>query len=161
MSETIIAAIIGVLGTIFVVIVTVITQFLTTKALIKAERQKIKEQIRREEVSRFKEKRHDRILDAISELLIVSDPQSTSGVDYGRTVNLVLRIQLMLDTTNAEESTLNIALNDLASSLQEYFPVRTFPIDQKVIETKGLLQAQDLVIRSSKFVLKNIQLIAT
>ena len=89
--------------------------------------------------------------------MVVSDPQSTAGVDYGRTVNLVLRIQVMLDLTNKQESSLNSSLNELALRLQEYVPVKHLHIDNKSLETRSLLEAQSRMIECSKVVLKSIQ----
>ncbi|MGD1046649.1 MAG: hypothetical protein ABR936_15180 [Bacteroidota bacterium] len=154
MSEIIFVAIIGVAGSVLVAIVTVITQLFVTRAVIKSEHLKISQQLHGEELSRLREKRRDRILDGISELLTTSDPQSTNGVDYGRTTNLVLQVQLLLDLTNTDEKELNSSLNRLAAKLQEYVVLRKHPVNDELPQTINLLQAQDLVIQQTRKILK-------
>jgi hypothetical protein len=154
MSEVILATIIGVGGSVLVALATIITQLFITKSVIKSEHLRLFQQLRGEEVSRLRTNRYDRIINGISELLVTSDPQSTNGVDYGRTTNLVLQVQLLLDLTLPDENALNTALNRLAAMLQEYVPVRKRHIDDKLSATKNLLQAQDLVIQQTRKILK-------
>ena len=151
MSEIIIATIIGVGGTVLVAIVSVITQLFITRSVINSE----KEKIDLGEKSRVREKRIDRIIDAISELLITSDPQSSAGVDYGRTANLISRVQLLLDLSEEDERILNNSLNVLGMSLHEYHPVRSKYIDDKLTETKALLKAHSQVIENTRIFLLN------
>lgn len=109
MSDTVMAAIIGVTGAVVVAVTGVVTQLFVTRTVIRAERKKLTEQLLGEETSRLREKRQDRIIEAVSELLIASDPQSPSGVDYGRAVNLIIRVQLLLDSKAPADAALNAA----------------------------------------------------
>ena len=145
MSETVAAAIISVSGAVLVAIVSIITQLFITKAVIRAERDKLLTQLHGEESSRAREKRRDRIIDAISELLAKSDPQISPGVDYGRVVSLIHRVQLLLNLDRPNEAALNTALNQIGIQLQEYVFVQHKPIDDKLAETKSLLNAQSAV----------------
>ena len=151
MSEVIIAAIIAVGGTVLVAIVSVITQLFITKSVINSE----KEKINLAEKARDREKRKDRIIDAISELLSTSDPQSSEGVNYGKTTNLIISVQLLLDISKQDELALNDSLNVLGRSLHEYYPVRSKYIDDKISETKALLRAHDEVIQRTRIFLIN------
>jgi hypothetical protein len=81
MSETVTAAIISVSGVVLVSIVSVITQLFITKSVIRSERDNLLTQHLGEEDSRTREKRQDRIIDAVSEILAKSDPQVAPGVD--------------------------------------------------------------------------------
>jgi hypothetical protein len=151
MSEIIWAAVIGVGGSVTVAIVTVITQFFITKRVINSE----KEKIVISEETHSREKRKERIIDALSELLITSDPQSSKGVDYGRTTNLIIIVQLLLDISNADELALNDSLNFLGMRLHDYYPLRLEHIDNKSSETKALLKAHDNVIQKARTFFKN------
>jgi hypothetical protein len=161
MSDTVTAAIVGVGGAVLVAVVSVVTQLFVTRNVIRAERERLAAQLYGEEASRAREKREQRLLDAISELLAASDPQSDDGVRYGRVANLIIHVQLLLDLNVPVEKSLNGALNDLGFRLQEYHPVRQRPIDDKIIETKALLRAHDAVIERTKIVLRGISPPAT
>ena len=153
MSETVLAALVGVGGAVLVAIVSVITQLCITKAVIKAERERISDQIRGEEISRLREKRIDSIRIAVSELLATSDPQSNRGVDYGRTCNLISQVQLLLDLRVQSEAALNGALKRIGLCLQEYVTVQHLPIDSKTAETRELLQVHSAVLETAKTVI--------
>ena len=157
MSDTVVAAIIGVGGSVIVAVTGLITQLYITRTVIRAEREKLSEQLRVEESSRTNEKRKDRLLDAISELLTASDPQTAKGVNYGRVANLIIHIQLLLDLNIPTDRQLNAALNYLGLRLQEYVPVREQPIDDKSIEITQLLEAHNNVIERAKAVLTAIR----
>lgn len=153
MSDIVAAAIISVSGAVLVATVSVITQLFITKSVIRAERDKLLTQLRGEEGSRSREKRQDRIIDAVSEILAKSDPQIAPGVDYGRTVSLIHRLQLLLNLSRPNEAALNAALNDLGLQLQEYVFVQNKPIDNKLSETTSLLHAQAAVSDLTRLIL--------
>ncbi len=161
MSDTVLAAIVGVGGAVTVAVVSVVTQLFVTRSVIRAERERLAAQLHGEEASRAREKREERLLNAISELLAASDPQSDEGVRYGRVANLIIHVQLLLDLRVPAEKNLNDALNDLGLRLQEYHPVRQRPIDDKMVETKHLLRAHDAVIERAKIVLRSVLTDAT
>jgi hypothetical protein len=149
-TDTVAAALIGVGGGAIVAVASVITQLFVTRKVIGAEREKIGLQLRGEEAARLREKRTDRIVDAVSELLKVSDPQIGPHVDYGRAVALTLRIQLLLDRHDQRHRPLVGALNNLALRLQEYVGVERLPIDDKSTETRLLLEAQGNVLERTR-----------
>ena len=153
MSDVVLASLIGVGGAVLVSVVSVLAQVYTTKHVIASERDKILRQLQGEDQLRMRERWVDRFLDAMSELLKTSDPQSNSGVDYGKTVNLILRIQLLLDAKTPTHIKLCGALNALGIQLQQYAVVETRHIDDKISETSNLLKAQDLVLECAKTVL--------
>ncbi|MDE3058490.1 MAG: hypothetical protein KGJ59_11095 [Bacteroidota bacterium] len=150
MSDTVFAALIGVGGTVIVAVASVLTQLRVTKAVIKAERERIFQQIQNEEISRLREKRVDSIREAISEMLSTSDPQSNRGVDYGRTVNLISRVQLLLNYQEPTSAKLNNAINQLGFCMQEYVAVERLPIDNKRNEMTNLLRWHAEVLESAK-----------
>ncbi|HZS48404.1 MAG TPA: hypothetical protein VFC63_25260 [Blastocatellia bacterium] len=160
MSDAVFAAIIGVGGSVLVAATGLITQLYITRTVIRAEREKLREQLRAEELSRTREKRKDRLLDAVSELLTASDPQTATGVNYGLVANLIIHVQLLLDLNIPTDRQLNAALNNLGLRLQEYVPVQGQSIDDKSIETTNLLEAHNNVIQSAKAVLAAIQPLA-
>ncbi|MCL4538091.1 MAG: hypothetical protein M1378_00560 [Bacteroidetes bacterium] len=142
MSDTVLAALIGVGGAVIVAVASVIFQFFTTKKVISAQH-----------VLQLKEKRLDSIRLSVSELLVTSDPQSNHGVDYGKSVNLISQVQLLLDYSNERECSLNSSLNLLGHSMQEYVPVQLLDEDRKATQLKQLLQAHANVLESAKAVI--------
>jgi hypothetical protein len=72
-----------------------------------------------------------------------------------RVVNLIIRVQLLLDLNVPAEKSLDGALDDLGLRLQEYHPVRQLPIDDKMTETLELLRAHHAVIERAKVVLRS------
>ena len=154
MSDVVVAAIVGVAGAVIVAITGALAQAAITKQVIRAERLKVDHQSIREASLRQREKRHDRLLDAVADLLASSDPQVTPGGDFNRAVPLIARIQLMLDLNDPTEKALNGALNELGHGLHEYISVRHQPIEHKSLETQSLLRAQSLVTDLTNKVLK-------
>jgi len=68
-------------------------------------------------------------------------------------VQLIHRVQLLLNLNDTTESRLNGALNVLGQELQKYVAVRHEDIDDKLSETRALLGAQSEVLESAKVVL--------
>lgn len=150
MSDPVVAALIGVGGAVVVAVATVITQLFVTRALIRSEREKIGLQLRGEEVARLREKRTDRIIDAVSERLAVSDPEVGPRVNYGRAVALIHRVQLLLDSRELRQAALRDALNKLGLRIRDYLEVEQRPIDDKDNETRLLLMAQGAVLERTR-----------
>ena len=144
MSDVVFAALIGVGGSVIVALVSLFLQKSNTENILKIEA-----------ASRINEKRIDRLIDRISELLVYSDPQSTGGVDYGKTTNLIVQVQLLLNIENDLEASLSYALNELGACLHDYYPIRHEYIDKKLYETKSLLEAHSKVIEESRRLLNN------
>ena len=155
MSDPVMAAVIGLGGVVSVAIVTIITQLHISKSNARLEREKISLQLRGQEASKQREKRQDRLIDALSELLVAADPQSAIGVDYGKTINHIVRIQLLLDLNITSEKKLNGALNELGLRLPEYLSVQSNPIDGKLAQTKALLRSHSKVVDAAKDMLKD------
>src|SRR4030095_7477085 len=65
------------------------------------------------------DKKCDRLLDTVSELVAVSDPELSLRIDYTRANNLIFRAQLLLDLSIAPDKTLNGLLNQLGLAIQE------------------------------------------
>lgn len=96
MPDLVLAALIGVGGSVLVAVVSVITQLFITKNVIKANYNNLLDQIDYNELSRTREKRLDKITETIFELLAISDAELIHKVDYDRATNLILRAQLFL-----------------------------------------------------------------
>lgn len=96
MPDLVLAALIGVGGSVLVAVVSVITQLFITKNVIKANYNNLLDQIDYNELSRTREKRLDKITETISELLAISVAELIHKVDYDRATNLILRAQLFL-----------------------------------------------------------------
>lgn len=154
MTDTVLAAVVGAAGAIVVVVATVAAQLGVTRAMIRAERERTREQIAGEEESRRRDRREDRLLDVVSELLAVSDPQAETGADHGKAVALIHRLQLLLDISVPAERSLNGVTNELGQALHAYHAVRTRDIDQKLPETRRLLQAQSAVSEHARVVIR-------
>ena len=152
MSEQVLSALVGVGGAVLVAITSTITQWRTTKLAIQADHQKIMDQIVGEMKAGSLERRHERLLEALSELLAASDPQVAPGGDYSTTVRLITRIQLMLNLQSPPEARLNGCLNRLGLVLQEYVAAQEYDIDQKSTETSALLAAHADVIDAARSV---------
>jgi len=161
MTDTVTAALIGVAGAVVVAVVTVATQLGVTRAVIRSERDRVQQRITGEERSRRKDRREERLLDAVSELLAVSDPQAALGPEYGKAVVLIHRIQLLLDLGLPGERSLNGAVNQLGKRLHEYHFVRDRHIDDKLPETQALLEAHSSVSDLTRAVLKRVDVAAT
>jgi hypothetical protein len=154
MTDTVLAAVVGAAGAIVVVVATVAAQVGVTRAMIRAERERTQEQIAGEEESRRRDRREERLLDVVSELLAVSDHQAETGADHGKAVALIHRLQLLLDISVPAERSLNGAANELGQALHAYHAVRTRDIDQKLPETRRLLLAQSAVSEHARVVIR-------
>jgi hypothetical protein len=142
LSDAVIAAAVGVGGAVLVAIVSTVTQMLNTRHVLREEHR-----------LRGHEWRQTRLVAAISDLLAAADPQISPGGDYGRVVQLIHRVQLLLDPNNVTEARLNGALNRLGTDLQAYVGVRHEVLENKTVETTDLLAAQAAVLETARAVL--------
>lgn len=149
MSDTVVAALIGVGGAVLVAISGVITQFLITKKVIEAERNRVIAQSHTEDLLRHQAKRHDQILDSLSELLMVSDPM-TAALNARRASNLIIRLQLLLDLKIPVERELNGELNQLGLILNDYVSLRA-PTE---LERRDVLRVHSRVVDIASALLK-------
>jgi len=136
----VVAAWITVGGTVFVAVVSILAQFLTTRAVMNSERQKIAHQVNAEHQSQASRKRADILLEAISELLTETDPQVKGTFDYGRVVSLIHRAQLVLSHDDQEEAALNDAINRLGLALQNYIPYHQRPARERLDQLSAMLR---------------------
>ncbi len=120
MTETEIAALIGVGGAVLVAITSTIAQVRITRAVIAADLAKLTKQLRGELENTRREKREDKLVDALSGLLFASDPESPNGGDYARAVELIHRAQLLLMPTIPAHTPLNSAISRLGKDLRAY-----------------------------------------
>jgi hypothetical protein len=139
MSDTVIAAAITVCGTVFVAIVSIVTQFFVSRHIVKSERSKIALQADIEYRTRELEKRKDQLRDTLVDLLTGTDPQIAVFFVYGNVVSHIHRAQLLLDRTDTEEAALCTAINHLGLQVQLYIPHHAKPFEEKAEEMKQLL----------------------
>ena len=141
MSNTVVAAIITVCGTVFVAVVSVITQLLVTRFVVCSEQQRALKQIQLERRSSLQQARHERLTDALADLLAETDPQVNAKLSHSRVVVLIHRAQLALDRTQETEAALCDAINQLGMVLQSYIPYHDEPIETRMGPLKELLAA--------------------
>src|SRR5205814_10141653 len=103
MSDTVTAALITVGGMLSATTAAAVVQLLVTRFVIQSETKKILTQITTEADVRRTDKKCDRLLDTVSELVAVSDPELSLRIDYTRAVTLIHRAQLLLDLSIAPE----------------------------------------------------------
>ena len=101
----------GMLG---VALLAAISQWLITKKVISAEHERIKLQLRSEFQSRRHEKWDSDILEAISNLLTVTDPEINTDFVPSLVTKHVNRVQLLLDHNVPLQGIVNNLANNLA-----------------------------------------------
>jgi hypothetical protein len=154
MSDLVLAALIGVSGSVLVAIVSVITQLFITKNVINANYNSLLDQIDYNELSRTREKRLDKISETVSELLSVSDAELIDKIDYAKATNLIIRAQLFLYVNIAIEYDLNQSLTTLGHGLREFIDMKELPLNNRLPETKNLMIAHSAVIEKTRIVLE-------
>jgi hypothetical protein len=115
------------------------------------QRQNLAEQRRGDEIIRARERRRERLLDAVAGLLEVSDPQS-ENFNYTNVLKHTHHAQLLLDPCVQEERELNNTISELAGAVHNFIPVKHLDISQKVDETQRLLKAQSAVAEKCRFI---------
>lgn len=113
MSDTVIAALITVGGIVATAITAAIVQIKITRMIISSEYRKVGEQIVAETRARRSELRASRMLDHVSGLIDLVDPEINESFDYPAIVARILRVQLFLNRTHPLEKDLNRALNNV------------------------------------------------
>jgi hypothetical protein len=115
----------------------------------RAETKRLRLRLLGEEESRVREKRRDQLLDAISEMLKITDPESK--VDYDRALSLIHRVSLLLSPYDPTEREVNGAVMGLMLSFREYFPLQGTPSsDEKDRVASRVFGAQGKVIDTAK-----------
>ncbi len=115
-SGTIAAAYLTVGGMFGVALLSAITQWLITKRILKEEHKRLSLQLN----SEFKVQRHQKwesdLLESLTQLLKVTDPEVNGGIDPSQVAEKVIRVQLLLDNTKQLQGQVNNLINQLALS---------------------------------------------
>ena len=140
MSDTVLAALIGVGGATLVAIVSAIVQAATTRYVIRAEHKRTLDQIGQESQVRREERRPDRLVEALAEILTAADPDISP--DYSRVVQLIHRLQLLLDArAGTDEGRLAGTLSNLGFKVQAYIAAHSKNPENIDLERRDLLTA--------------------
>ena len=142
MSDTVIAACITVGGMVATAVTAAIVQYKITRKVIESEHRKIGSQITAETVMRRKEERFNRIIDSMSRLIGLVDPEINAQFDYPAIVVLILKTQLLLNLDHPLEGQLNGVL--IKSGL-------TVRAEDRL----AVLQLSDGLIRSTQALVKD------
>jgi hypothetical protein len=110
-----------------------------------------------EEKVRVRESRFERIHGLLSELIVSSDPQSGTSVDYSKTTNLICQTQLLLNPLQPFERSLMSKMSALGLAAQEFVAMRSHPDGTTSVEWQHLLQAHAAVMDSARPVLSALQ----
>jgi hypothetical protein len=116
---------------------------------LRAQRRNLTDQHRADEILRARERRRDRLLDAIAGLMATTDPQSTD-FNYSNMLRHVHHAQLLLDPRVSEELSLNQAISNLGLAVHEYSAVKHLDISEKDFETRRILEAQSGVVEGCR-----------
>lgn len=117
MTDTVVASVITVGGMLAAGLLGGILQFFVTKHVLRAEHERMITRIAEESRERARGRTADRLLEIVSELLVLSDPQVNETVDYPAAVKLIHQAQLLLDRADAKAVFLNGRLNALGIAL--------------------------------------------
>ncbi len=120
MAEQIQVALIAVGGVVVGSILNAVVQFFVTRQMLRAERERLRDQLNGEFRLRMLERRTDRAIDIVAELVTISDPVINQEIDYATAIRLVHRVQLLLDRKNPLEGKLNDRINALGLALAEH-----------------------------------------
>lgn len=129
MSDNVASAIITVGGMVSVAALTAFVQHRITKAVINNEHQKINRQAAFDAASKRRQWKNDHLLELLSELLGLTDPEINGIFQYPVIVRLVNKIHLLLDTRIPEDAELNNAIIHLALALRDQSVNRRYILD--------------------------------
>ena len=150
MTDTVAAAYISVAGAVIVAIAGAVTQLGITRSVIRAERERVRQQLVGEDDSRRAERRENRLLDAVADLIQAADPDGSPA--YARAVLEIQRIQLLLDLRVPAHKALNDSVNRLGMALDAYRREDAKTADS-LSSTRSVLQAQSEVIEAARHVI--------
>ncbi|MDD2229643.1 MAG: hypothetical protein PHY48_09545 [Candidatus Cloacimonetes bacterium] len=120
MTDPVLVACITVGGVIAGASISAIIQLKITKHVLGNEYNKIITQVRLEAISKRNDKKRELLLQAVPELLEVSDPDIHVSIDYGMVVRKIHKIQILLNLKNPSDAQLNAAVNDLGLMVSGY-----------------------------------------
>ena len=113
-NGTVIAAYLTVGGMLFIAIIGVISQWLITKRVVSEEHKRMLVQVESERYARQHEKWEADIIDGITGLLKATDPEINSEINSSAVTGDVLRVQLLLNTSDPNQERVNQLVNQLA-----------------------------------------------
>jgi len=111
---TVTAAYLTVGGMLGVAILGAISQWLISRHVVAEEHRRLSIQLRSEFQARRHEKWEAQLLDAITDLLKVTDPEINVPIDPTAVTPCVLRVQLLLNPDNPIQAEVNSLVNQLA-----------------------------------------------
>jgi hypothetical protein len=134
-------------GVILGAVLTALFQYLNTRQVLTAEREKLALQFQGDQQSRRQDRKRERLLDTISELLERSDPEADERLDYPLIARLILRAQLLLDLAVPAEKEVNGALNQLGIASETYV---ASPANEEVERRVALLRLRGQLLNLAK-----------
>lgn len=141
MADIVIAACITVGGMVFTAVTAAILQYKITHKVIASEHRKLANQIALETVHRRNEERFNRVLDWISQLIGLVDPEINPEFAYPKIVALILKTQLMLNLDHPLEAQVNGVLNELGHAVRAQQRQAVLQLsDRLIVSTQGLLK---------------------
>src|SRR5512135_2883951 len=155
MSEPVLIAVITVGGMLGVAALTALSQFVVTRFVIRAEYRKVRDQVLNESAARQRERFLERLTEAVSELLAITDPQINQKIDYERVVRLIHGVQLLLNRELEHERQLNGALNELGLALQRFLAGEHDDVRVSLQARKELLAAHGKVLDFAQVVIND------
>ncbi|MGR6837970.1 hypothetical protein ACU5DF_02250 [Aliivibrio wodanis] len=122
-------------------------QYLNTKKQLQNDIQKLRTQIIADKKKSSYELKSKYLLEWLPELIYLADPEAHAKFDYQKTLQLVHKIQLILNPEQCRlEAELNNAVSNLASLIQSAICDKP--------DNYHLLGGQDIVIKAGRNVLK-------
>jgi len=138
-------------GVVLGAVLTALFQYFNTRQLIAAERERLVLQLQGDLGNRRRDRKTERLLDAVSELLERSDPETNKPLNYPLLVRLILRAQLLLDLGVPAEKQLNGALNQLGILAEGYL---SCPANEELARRGGLLRMNGQLLDLAKGVVQ-------
>lgn len=141
MTESSLVASIGLGGVIAGAIIALVGQLVASSI----QRSTSREQMKHDELAAARARRRELLVEAVTEILVASDPQSAE-FGYTRVLRHLHRAELLLDPQIEEERMLSAAIGELAMEVHDYYPVKHLDISEKSQHVKRLLKRQSDLI---------------
>ena len=143
-SGTVTAAYLTVGGMLFISIIGVISQWIITKRVVSEEHKRMLVQVDSERYARQHEKWEADIIDGITGLLKATDPEINSEINSAAVTGYVLRVQLLLNTSDPSQGRVNQIVNQLALVVNGW---------QEAENSSELLRIHDQLLEATKFLI--------
>lgn len=152
MSDTVVATIIGgvggIIGAIFGALIAGWQQKANTRVLIESEFKKLSAQISGESRARFRAKKEDWLLEAVSELVYYCDPELRT--DYQEVLFRVHKAQLILDPRNPIEDAINRAVTALGLGFRAWMNNEAPPRDLLALQSDVVEATREFFRRAER-----------